>query len=291
MKTTMYKKIALALFCFFELSLLGVEDDSYWNTHLVRSYVHNSELQRRWAWAFLASHMRELKGDEHILDVGCGDGKITADLSKFVPKGSVIGIDPSLAMLAWAKKQYSLLEYPNLIFHEGGFLEPNLSGPFDIIVSNCALQHCKDQLLAFENIFGLLKLEGKLLISIPAIDNPAWKEAWRNIEVLPKWAAYWEDDTPRHFLSVEKYIELLKNAKFHPLSVEKIQTQDPFIDREEFLTFLLGTMTPAVPLELARDFFNELTDEYLRLLPDALRPDGVVEARFGRIMIEAKRLD
>lgn len=50
-------------------------------------------------------------------------------------------------------------------------------------------------------------------------------------------------------------------------------------------------MTPAVPLELARDFFNELTDEYLRLLSDALRPDGVVEARFGRIMIEAKRLD
>lgn len=287
----MYKKIVLALLCFFELSLVGAEDDSYWDTYLVSPYVHNSELQRRWAWAFLAPHMRELKGDEHILDVGCGDGKITADLSMFVPRGSVIGIDPSRAMLAWAKKQYSPLDYPNLIFYEGGFLEPNVSGPFDVIVSNCAFQHCEDQLLAFENAFGLLKPGGKLLISIPAIDNPAWKEAWSNMEVLPKWASYWEDSRPIHFLSVEGYIELLKNAKFHPLRVEKIQTRDPFIDREEFLTFLIGTMTPAVPLELVRDFFNELTDEYLRLLPEALKPDGVVEARFGRIVIEAMRLD
>lgn len=285
----MYKKIALALFCFFKLSVVGAKDDSYWNTHLVRSYVHNSELQRRWAWAFLAPRMRELKGDEHILDIGCGDGKITADLSKFVPKGSVIGIDPSLAMLAWAKKQYGPLEYPNLIFHEGGFLEPNLSGPFDVIISNCALQHCENQLLAFENVFKLLKPEGKVWISIPAIDNLAWKAAFRNMEALPKWASYWKNDRPVHFLSVERYMELLKEAKFHPISVEKIQTQDPFIDREEFLTFLLGTMTPAVPPELAREFFNELTDEYLRLLPDALRPDGVVEARFGRIVIEAVR--
>ncbi|PJD96722.1 MAG: hypothetical protein CK425_05105 [Parachlamydia sp.] len=104
----MSKKIVLALICFFKLSLVGAEDDSYWDTHLVRPYVHNSELQRRWAWALLASHMRELKGNEHILDVGCGDGKITADLSKFVPSGSVIGIDPSLAMLAWAKNSIVL---------------------------------------------------------------------------------------------------------------------------------------------------------------------------------------
>lgn len=45
------------------MSLSGVKDDSYSNTHLVRSYGHNLELQRSWAWAFLAFHMRELKGD------------------------------------------------------------------------------------------------------------------------------------------------------------------------------------------------------------------------------------
>jgi len=287
----MYKKIALVFFCFFNLSLAAAEDTSYWKAHLVSSYVHHSELQRRWAWAFLAPHLQQLKGDEHILDIGCGDGKITADISRFVRKGTVIGIDPSQAMLDWAKKQYCLLEYPNLTFREGGFLAPNLSGAFDVIISNCALQHCNDQLQALENIFGLLKPEGKLLISIPAIDNSAWKEAWVNLEILPKWASYWENAPPAYFISVESYGELLRNAKFHPLRIEKIQTQDPFVDREEFLTFLLGTMTPAVPLDLARDFFNELIDEYLRLLPEALRSDGVIEARFGRTVIEAKRLD
>lgn len=51
-------------------------DESYWDGHLVRSYVHHSELQRRWAWSFLAPHLKNLKGNEAILDIGCGDGKV-----------------------------------------------------------------------------------------------------------------------------------------------------------------------------------------------------------------------
>jgi ubiquinone/menaquinone biosynthesis C-methylase UbiE len=66
---------------------------SYWKDHMIRAYVHNSELQRRWAWAFLAPHLKEVSSDANILDIGCGDGKITADISKFVPEGKVVGID------------------------------------------------------------------------------------------------------------------------------------------------------------------------------------------------------
>lgn len=36
----------------------------------------------------------ELQGNESILDVGCGDGKITALLASKVPQGFVIGVDP-----------------------------------------------------------------------------------------------------------------------------------------------------------------------------------------------------
>lgn len=178
-------------------------------------------------------------------------------------------------------------EYPNLSFQEGGFLDSNISGQFDIIFSSCALQHCSNQPKAFENFTRLLKPGGKLCIMVPALDNLAWKQARKIVQTSPKWAAYWENISPRKFLSIEEYVELLKESNFYPQRVGKVQTQDPFIDREEFLNFLLGTFTPAVPSDMAREFYEALIDEYLRQLSDAMKIEGVIEARFSRIEIEA----
>ena len=93
-----------------------------------------------------------VKPRSRVLDIGCGDGKITADVSRFVKEGEVLGIDPSLAMIEWAKKQFSPHEYPNLRFQLGGFLSPSLESSFDLIYSTAALQHCMDQLAAFKNL-------------------------------------------------------------------------------------------------------------------------------------------
>lgn len=139
-------------------------------------------------------------------------------------------------MISWANRQYRSI---NLSFQEGGFLEPNLSGPFDIVFSNCALQHCEDQLEAFKQVYGLLKQHGKLLVSVPSLDNAAWKQARKNIQSMPRWASYWKDVRPRQFLSVGKYVDLLYKAKPIPIGVNPIETRDAFVDREEFLAFLL----------------------------------------------------
>jgi trans-aconitate 2-methyltransferase len=80
--------------------------------------------------SFLAPHLKKLIGNEDIIDIGCGDGKITADVSKFIPAGSIVGVDLSRSMIDWAQRQYHRQEYPNLTFHEGSFLESNL-GSFE----------------------------------------------------------------------------------------------------------------------------------------------------------------
>ncbi|HSX38733.1 MAG TPA: methyltransferase domain-containing protein [Chlamydiales bacterium] len=288
----MTKKLVFSLYILHLFALTHLTaDDTYWDSRLVPAYFHNSDLQRRWAWAFLASNLQQLKGDEHILDIGCGDGKITADICKFVPQGTAVGIDPSVPMLDWAIKQYCPQEYPNLAFAQGGFLNPNISELFDIIISNCALQHCSDQLQAFENIAKLLKPNGKLWIMIPALDNPAWQQARQTVQTSPKWASYWQNIPPRKFLTIDECTRMLKENNFYPQRIEKVQTLDPFIDRKEFLDFLLGTFTPAVPADMAREFYNEMIDEYLRLYPEAVNVNGVVEARFNRIEIEAVYLN
>lgn len=57
------------------------------------------------------------QGHEKVLDVGCGDGAITALIAAFVPNGYVLGVDSSANMIDFATKSYSDL-YPNLAFEQ-----------------------------------------------------------------------------------------------------------------------------------------------------------------------------
>jgi trans-aconitate 2-methyltransferase len=279
------KRILVALLLVSQICLYA--DTSYWDDELVRSYVHYSDLQRRWAWSFLAPHLKELQADAKILDIGCGDGKITADIAKFAPQGSVLGIDLSKSMLSWAHQQYHRLEYPNLAFQEGNFLETGVSGQFDWIVSFCAFQHCSDQKGALREIAKILKPNGKLLILVPAMNSSAWNQARSKVQSSPKWAHYWQGFPPRKFGNIQHYEDLLTATGLQVLKIENVLTTDPFIDLEEILDWLEGTFAPVVPKNEAREFYTEWIQEYLRLDPTAIDAQGTIYARLGFIGIEA----
>ena len=94
--------------------------NSGWNSSsLAEMYFHYSETQRQWAWELLGKH--RFKGNEKILDFGCGDGKITAELSHLVVDGNVLGVDLSSEMLRlaqikfpqFADPKYTVLDYIN----------------------------------------------------------------------------------------------------------------------------------------------------------------------------------
>ncbi len=75
-------------------------------------YASNSTVQQTWARELIAG--LKLRGDERILDVGCGDGKVTAEIARALPKGMAVGVDASPQMIEFAEKTFSL---PNLEFH------------------------------------------------------------------------------------------------------------------------------------------------------------------------------
>jgi len=60
-------------------------------------YQKSSSAQYNWAMALIADLL--LDGDERILDIGCGDGRITAHLAGLVQNGCVRGIDLSPEMM------------------------------------------------------------------------------------------------------------------------------------------------------------------------------------------------
>lgn len=281
--------ILVLLISFSHAELL--KDFSYWDFQLTKTYIHNSEMQRRWAMAFIAPYLKKLNGNEYILDIGCGDGKITADISKFVPEGKVHGIDLSSSMITWAQKQYHPGEYPNLTFGIGSFLEPVLDQKYDVIVSFCALQHSGDQEKALYNLAQLLKPKGKLLILVPTRNNTAWNKARADTQSKAKWAPFWENVAPRKTLTVEQYAEFLQKASFSDITVERVITMDPFIDKHEIIEWLCGTFAPQIPWNQRYEFYGEWIDEYINLDSNALQDDGVIYAKFGYITLVAARVN
>lgn len=82
----------------------------------------------------------QLWGDEKILDVvGCGDGWITAEISKYFPQGYVLGIDCFPEIIEFAKSKFDRGNYPNLDFQLGDARNLEFKSSFDVIVSFAAL--------------------------------------------------------------------------------------------------------------------------------------------------------
>src|SRR5689334_13566922 len=79
----------------------GGRDMTEWNA---AEYAKRSRLQETMANEVLA--LLALEGVQHVLDVGCGDGKISAQIAARIPAGTVIGVDPSRDMIAFASNHF-----------------------------------------------------------------------------------------------------------------------------------------------------------------------------------------
>jgi trans-aconitate 2-methyltransferase len=100
-------------------------------------YAQNLEAQQSWARELL--HTVQKRGDEAILDVGCGNGKITADFAKILPDSRVIGVDSSAEMIAYANRTYPNTIYPNLWFNQVEARPLYFQEEFDLCFSNASL--------------------------------------------------------------------------------------------------------------------------------------------------------
>jgi len=56
-------------------------------------------------WALEQLHRSAFRGDEVVLDAGCGTGRVTAELVRRVPEGRVYGVDVAPSMVAHARER------------------------------------------------------------------------------------------------------------------------------------------------------------------------------------------
>src|SRR5262245_11510056 len=93
----------------------GLSTKTYeWNA---QDYATNSRGQEVWARELLP--LLELTPEDRVLDLGCGDGRITADIARAVPRGRVVGLDLSDDMVRHARTTFSGREWSHLSFVQG----------------------------------------------------------------------------------------------------------------------------------------------------------------------------
>jgi trans-aconitate methyltransferase len=103
-----------------------------------KKYEKASAHQKEWGTKLIAE--LDLRGTERILDLGCGDGALSAQIADLVPHGEVVGIDASRGMIEAARSKVK----KNLRFVLMDINELNYVEQFDVVFSNATLHWVKD---------------------------------------------------------------------------------------------------------------------------------------------------
>ena len=121
-----------------------------------RSYDRISQMQLESGRDFLARV--PLRGDEVVVDAGCGTGRVTRLLLERLPRGQVIGVDASPSMIGQARK--NLDSSVELIASD--LLDFDPREPVDLVFSTATFHWIRDHDLLFRAIRGWLRPGGRL---------------------------------------------------------------------------------------------------------------------------------
>ena len=103
---------------------------------------------RSFEWAEELIPKLRLTGNEAVLDIGCGIGKITARIASCMPQGCVIGIDNSEEMIKLARSKFPQTTYLNVSFQVMDARKLTFKEQFDRVFSNAVLHWIIDHVLS-----------------------------------------------------------------------------------------------------------------------------------------------
>lgn len=201
-----------------------------------------------------------------MLDVGCGDGKISAYLAKRLPMCNVVGSDVSDEMVQFASKRYPSSEYPNLSFNVKDARRLGFHNEFDRALSFNCLHWMKNQKRAFQEIYSGLKPNGKAVIVVaPKSPLNDFKKISLKVIVSFRWFfSFFNFKSVHSFHTEEEYRQLLQDIHFTIEEMNMENREAIFQSREELDTFLKAILTPLYHLPEAKrplfldDFYRQM---------------------------------
>jgi trans-aconitate 2-methyltransferase len=251
-------------------------------------YARNSTAQLGWARELIDK--LDLSGSERVLDIGCGDGKVTAEIARIVTGGEVVGIDKSEDMVRFATASFPRDEWPNLSFACGNASELGYREQFAVVFSNATLHWVVDHPPVLRGIARALKPGGRTLLQMGGRGNAA--EILSIVEEFRaggRWAEHFAGFTHAYgFYGPEEYAEWLPKAGLRAVRAELIPKDMTQQGSDGLAGWVRTTWLPytqRVPDHLREEFVSEVVQRYAeRCPPDA---DGALHVKMVRLEVEA----
>ncbi len=204
-----------------------------------------------------------LRGDETVLDAGCGSGRVTEQLAARLPDGRVIALDASPSMVQAARER--LAGFGDLVAYAVADLGrplPLAAASVDAILSTATFHWVADHDALFANLASVLRPGGRLVAQCGGAGNIG-----RVLDVLPQNGDAWQG--PWTFASPEETRARLEAAGFTDIETwlnDELETFEPGAPFREYLrTVVLGAHLERLPDDERAPF----VDAVAARLPDA----------------------
>ncbi len=224
------------------------------------TYDKVADPMTRWGAAVL--DRLPLRGDERVLDAGCGSGRVTELLVERLPDGSVVALDGSPAMIEQARSRLARFgDRVEYVVADLGRPLP-VAEPVDAILSTATFHWVPDHDAMFRNLAAVLRPGGRLVAQCGGVGNV---ESVRR--VLAGIGDGWLGDA--HFETPAATTERLEAAGFVEVEcwlTDEPTSFEPGAPFEAYLrTVVLGSHVARLP-ESERDAFVHAVAS---ALPDA----------------------
>jgi len=202
-----------------------------------------------------------------VVDLGCGDGRLTRELLTLWPQAQVLGIDSSPEMIARADK---MEPDANLHFLRADIRDFEPEFPIDVIVSNAALQWVPDHFQTILRIANHLSKEGRFAFQLPGNYEAPSHTLLTTLTQSPNWKSHFTSERlrPSSAHSVDRYITpLLENG----FQVRAWETTYVHIlpSSMEIVEWMKGTSLRPVLEQLSVPEQTVFLAEYATLIADA----------------------
>ncbi len=254
-----------------------------WNA---KRYRETAKAQETRAKAILENYT--FNKDDNVLDVGCGDGRVTAYIASQTPEGSVLGIDKSKHMIALAKEYEK--EFSHLTVKQEDACDINYHEKFDIVTSFLCLLWIKDQQKALNNIARALKKNGTLILTTSFNKNHPGNTAFDNLIATEKWAPYFKNYVkPWIEADLESTKKLVQNAGLNIISADVItQGGNNFDSLEKFCEYIQAfPLAQDFPEKHRKAFIYDMARDYALATNQDL--NGPIAYKIDLILIIAQK--
>jgi trans-aconitate methyltransferase len=261
------------------------ENGYTWNAE---DYAKHSSVQQDWARELISK--LKLEGYESVLDIGCGDGKTTAEIANQLSDGNILGVDSSNDMIELACQNYPHGKHPNLGFKLVDAKHLPFKEQFDIVFSNAALHWIKDHKPVILGIKNSLKPNGRILLQMGGEGNAeSIISLLETIIAEKEWKQYFSGfEFPYGFYDPETYELWLKEAALSPIRVELIPKDMSYKDKDGLAAWIRTTWLPytdRVPTHQRKEFITQFVEKYIDKFP--FDSKGNVHVKMIRLEVEA----